>query len=164
MLLAFTYFDTNRTSHILEHDLEELLLRFSTLNLTRSKLRLLVKKLPTVRDGLINYRQLTDKTTAPNSPLPLQYRLPSDDEIVRYALSFETFLKRVQGVSGGSGGSGGGEQNTTVGDTILVEINGTAIDVANTIKKLEKAQADLHALDLKFKASQDEIGTIILLY
>lgn len=150
LLLAFTYFDTNRTSHILEHDLEELLLRFGPLNLTRSKLRLLMKKLPTIKDGLINYRVLTDKTSS-TTPLPVLYRLPSDDEIVHYALSFEAFLKRVQGFSGA-------DQNTVAADSILVEINGTAIDVPNTLKKLEKAQADLHSLDLKFKSSQDEIG------
>jgi hypothetical protein len=109
-----------------------------------------MKKLPTIKDGLINYRLLTDKTS-PTTPLPVLYRLPLDDEIVHYALSFEAFLKRVQGFSGA-------DQNNIVADSILVEINGTAIDVPNTLKKLEKAQTELHSLDLKFKSSQDEIG------
>lgn len=166
LLLAFTYFDTNRTSHILESELETMLLRFGPLNLTRSKIRPLIKKL-TIRPisdsssssggagGVFNYRMLTDKSPSiSNSPLPVCFRIPTDDEIVQYSLSFETYMRRI---GGHSGGGGGGEGSVSEGVN-LVEINGTVIDVANTLKKLEKAQSDLHSFDIKFKEAQEEIG------
>lgn len=162
LLQAFTYFDTSRVGQMLERELEDLLLRFGPLNLTRSKLRPLIKKLPTIRAAaadtvsqqtLFNYRLLTDRTSS-SQPAPLAYKLPGDEEIVHYALNFEAFLRRVQGIIGGGGGGSSGNNE----DTVLVDFNGTAIDVASTLKRLEKAEGDLRSLDLKFKDSQEEIG------
>lgn len=155
-LLAFTYFDVNRTSQMLERDLEELLLRFGPLNLTRSKIRPLLKKLA-VKDGLFSYRTLTDKSTS-NTPLPVCYKLPSDEEIVQSVVSFDMFVRRLKGLRGSESGG------FVEGGPILVEINGQAIDVANTLKTLEKAQTDLHSLDLKFKEAQNEIGITLVVY
>lgn len=167
LLLAFTYFDVNRTSHIMERDLEDMLLRFGPLNLTRSKVRVLTKKMQTpVREGLYNYRTLTDRTASGIMPPTICYNLPSDDEIVHYALNFDAFVRRLQALRGGdTSSSSSSSGNVTVcstgdADAILVEVNGTVIDVASTLKKLEKAQTDLHAFDLKLKEALDEIGNL----
>lgn len=152
LLLAFSFFDTNRTNHILEKDLEDLLLLIS-LNLSRSKVRPLLKKL-SFRDGVFNYRHLTDKLmlTTCVTPVPVAYKLPSDEEIVNSIISYDSFIARLK--SGQSSSSSG----DAIGDAKLVEINGTVVDVTSALKKLDKAETSLSKLDLKLKDALDEIG------
>jgi len=87
LLLSFVFLDINRTNHINEKDLEDLLLCIG-LSLSRSKVKALISKI-SFKDSLLNYRTLTDKTNKEMIELEsgVQFSLPSDDEIVSSNLS-----------------------------------------------------------------------------
>jgi hypothetical protein len=144
LLLAFTYFDTNRTNYIHYKDLEEILISILGLNLTRSKIKYIFEMKLNFKDNLLNYRHLTDST----QKYEIGFKLENDDEIVSNLLSFDLFMKRI------SSGDDNKKKNSTDG---LVEINGTTYDVLNTIKKLEKKELDLVDLDSKLKESLSEM-------
>lgn len=145
ILLSFTYLDSNRTNYLYEKDLEDFLLSIG-LNLSRSKVKALSKKL-TIRDGLFNYRSLTDKSTSSNQ---LNFKLPSDDSIVKNIISFDSYLNRISSK----------QQNVSNEAGLIVEVNGSAVDVVNTLKKLEKSETCLQKLDIKYKDSLDEIDRL----
>jgi hypothetical protein len=160
LLLAFTYMDTHRSGYIHEKDLEDFLLLLG-LNLTRSKVRALIKRL-NVRDSLINYRALTDAYSSASSASSLAanvfYKLPSDDEFIKNLISFDAYMNRLI-KSDGSGDAGGDRA-----DNLIVEMDGQAIDVMKTVAKLETSESNLLKLDLKLKESLDEIGKNMKLF
>ncbi len=152
LLLAFTYMDTHRSGYIHEKDLEDFLLLLG-LNLTRSKLRVLMKKL-NVRDSLISYRSLTDTSSSSSLASNLFYKLPSDDRFVENLISYDAYMKRlIKGVNAAENA-----QN----DNLIVEIEGKSIDVMKTVAKLEASESNLLKLDLKLKESLDEIGKFFI--
>lgn len=149
LLLSFTYLDTNRTNHLYEKDLEDLFLLIG-LNLSRSKAKSLSKKV-SIRDGLLSYRSLTDKSSV-SIPNQVFYKLPSDDDIVNSAFSFDLYMKRSVLIKD--------QERDNANQIGIIEINGTSIDVLNTIKKLEKSELNLNKLDLKYKDSLEEIDRL----
>lgn len=89
LLLSFVFFDTNRTNHLNERDLEDLFLCVG-LSLSRSKIKALVSRV-NFKDGSINYRSLTDKTSKElENETNVNFRLPSDDDIAA-SKSFDAF-------------------------------------------------------------------------
>lgn len=162
LLLAFTYFDTHRSGQLYERDLEDLFFLIG-LNLTRSKIKALFKKITSTRDGLVNYRQLTD--LLPNSVNSLanavHYRLPDDEEFVNNLVSFEAYMRRLNSGSNTlfqSDVSNGTSSASNNQESLIVEINGRAIDILNTVKKLEDCELNLLKLETKCKESLEEIG------
>ena len=146
LLLAFTYFDTNRTNYIYYKDLEDIFISILGLNLTRSKIKYIFEMKLNFKDHLLNYRHLTDS----NQKYEIGFKLPNDNEIVSHLLSFDLYMKRITISNGDSAKN----NNSTEG---LVEINGTTYDVLNTIKKLEKSELNLVDLDTKLKESLSEM-------
>ena len=168
LLLAFTYLDTHRSNHIHEKDLEDLILLIG-LNLTRSKARALLKKL-TVRDSAVNYRSLTDSlaTSSLTSSvsclaLNVSYGLPDDEEFLRNLVSFDAYMRRVgqkeeEAVADSELTSSLIKMNACDDKNVIVEIEGQAIDVLKTTKKLDACEASLQRMDAKLKEATDEIG------
>lgn len=163
ILLAFTYFDLNRTNYVYEKDLEDLLLCIG-LSLSRSKLRSILKKFK-FKDSLMNYRSLTDKVVPISTPVAsirqslIYYKVPSDDEIVGLTVNYDSFINRLikseYGECGEENRNGMGANNN---NNAVVELNGITIDVMNTVKKLENSELYALTLDQKLKESLDEIG------
>ncbi|CAF0707138.1 unnamed protein product [Brachionus calyciflorus] len=148
LLLSFTYFDTNRTNYLNEKDLEDLFFLLG-LNLSRSKSKALMKKL-TIRDGLFNYRTLTDRSIVSNSSNNF-YKFPTDDDIVNSIISFDSYVKRF-------GVRVNNEKSES--QAYLIELNGSTVDVLSTLKKLEKCEENLKKLDLSYKDSLDELDRL----
>ncbi|RNA45086.1 p30 dbc [Brachionus plicatilis] len=149
LLFSFTYIDSHRNNCIHEKDLEDLFYLIG-LNLSRSKCKALLKKLNT-KDGLINYRTLTDRSVA-SSALTSFYQMPADQQIVDNIISFDSYLERSAAAS----------QNKDIIQTV-VEINGSTIDVLTTVKKLEKCEESLNEIDLKYKEALDELDRVKVL-
>jgi Ca2+-binding EF-hand superfamily protein len=151
ILLAFTYMDTHRSGFIHEKDLEDFLLLIG-LNLTRSKVRALTKKL-SIRDSLISYRSLTDAyTTAVSLATNVFYKLPADETFLKTLISFDAYMKRLT--------ESGDSIEDVHANGLFVEIDGQAIDVMKAMSKLEISEANLIKLDVKLKESLDEIGNV----
>lgn len=151
LLLAFTYYDTNRTNYIHYKDLEDLLILIG-LNLTRSKIRFILDKFD-FKDNLFNYRHLTDSSTS-NKVYQVEYKLPTDDEIIKNILTFDSYMKRLTDTN---------SSKSLVEfdkDAGLIELNGTTIDVLNTIKKLEKSESNVNILDQKLKDTLNELDRV----
>ena len=149
VLLAFNYIDVAKSGIISEKDLEDLLLCIG-LALSRSKIKALFMKL-NIKDASLNYRSLTDKSQKEVDAMgneSVKFRLPSDDEIVANIISADSQSKRV-------------EPNMVKQDASVVEINGSMIDVVNTIKNLEKSEQNALKLDQKLKEASEEIGKFI---
>ena len=159
LLLSFNFFDTNRTHYILEKDLEDLLLGIG-LSLTRSKLKALLAKL-TFKDGMLNYRLLTDKTTkelAAESEGPVVFKLPDDQEIAAAILTYDSYMRAV--APGDYRASSEGAFNRQTG---VIELNGSTIDVLNTLKDLNESEKTVGKLESKLKESFEEIGRLFWL-
>ena len=153
LLLAFTFFDTARTNYLNEKDLEDLLLLIG-LSLSRSKAKALIGKL-SVKDGLINYRTLTDKTPkeiAAEQEAGVHFTVPSDDEIVANIITYDSYMRRL------NPGQAPGASSSFNKATSVVEINGTSIDVLNTLKKLDESEHTANKLDQQLKEAIEEIG------
>lgn len=149
LLFSFTYIDSNRANYISDKDLEDLFYLIG-LNLSRSKCKALLKKL-NIRDGLLNYRALTDRSISSNNSF---YKIPSDDEIINNIISFDSYLNRYVSKS---------ENDNEQTNQTVVEINGSTIDVLTTIKKLEKCEENLNEIDLKYKETLDELDRVKVL-
>jgi hypothetical protein len=152
LLLSFIYFDTNRNNYIHYKDLEDIV-QLAGLNLTRSKLKCLSDKL-TFKDSLLNYRYLTDLSSS-TGKLGYEdsfFQLETDDTIVDNILTFDLYMKRLL-----EKGNKQSTENAAVAEQHFVEINGTTIDVLNTIKKLEKSETNLNCLDEKLKETLNEL-------
>ena len=158
LLLGFIYLDTNRTNYIYEKDFEDLLLCLG-LSLTRSKVRAILKKIK-FRDGLFNYRTLTDKTVPANSTIMAirnsvsAYKLPTDDQIVSNIVEYDSYIKRIAS-------NESQKSETDDSKNLVVEINGNAVDVLSTLKKLEVSEENAIKLDQKLKESLDEMGMCV---
>ena len=153
LLLAFTFFDTARTNYLSEKDLEDLLLLIG-LSLSRSKAKALIEKL-SVKDGLINYRTLTDKTPkeiAAEQEATVHFTMPSDEEIVANIITYDSYMRRL------NPGQAPGASSSFNKATSVVEINGTSIDVLNTLKKLDESEHTANKLDQQLKEAIEEIG------
>ncbi len=158
ILLAFTYFDLNRTNFVYEKDFEDLLLCIG-LSLSRSKIRSILKKFK-FKDGLMNYRSLTDKVVPISTPVAsirqnlIHYKVPSDEEIVALTITYDSYINRLKREDGGDNS----EENKNATSSGIVELNGITIDVMNTVKKLENSELYALTLDQKLKESLEEIG------
>lgn len=154
LLLSFNYFDTNRTNYILERDMEDLLLSIG-LSLTRSKLKALLTKLA-FKDSMLNYRSLTDKTPkelAAESESSVLFKVPDDQEIVSSIITYDSYMKRVAPESAQATKEGSFNKQTGV-----IELNGSTIDVLNTLKDLNESEKTVGKLESKLKETFDEIG------
>ncbi len=149
LLLAFSFFDTQRTNNINERDLEDLFLAIG-LSLSRSKIRTLISKLTVTKEGLISYRCLTDKT-----PKELQaetefggvnFYLPEDSEIAASAIPYQTDDSKLRVTSSFNKATG------------VIELNGTTVDVIKTLKNLDHSQNLVGKLEAKIREAIDEIG------
>ena len=160
LLLAFTYFDLSRTNHVYEKDLEDVLLCIG-LSLSRSKVRAILKKFK-LKDGLLNYRNLTDKVVPLSASVAsireslIYYKVPSDDEIVAFTCDYRGYISRY--LKGKQSGASEGNGEIVAANGGVIELNGITIDVMNTVKKLENSELYALTLDQKLKESLDEIG------
>ena len=113
---------------------------------------------------LLNYRSLCDKVVPLNASLAslreglIFYRLPTDDEIVANIINYDSYIGRsICNASADEGSVNGGGGGAAV-SLDVVEINGIAIDVMKTVKKLESSELHAATLDTKLKEAQEEIG------
>lgn len=155
-VLSFTYLDTNRTGYIIEKELEDLL-SIIGLSLNRSKIKSLLSKLSINKEKdkeiLINYRQLTDKLTRDVDLLTnnnVKIAIPSDVELAANIVTF----KEVEEVAKSVGSS------TSTANGIIIEIDGTVVDVNNIIKKLEKSECTSQILESRLKDSNEQLSKL----
>lgn len=154
LLLSFNYFDASRTNYIIDKDLEDLLLCIG-LSLSRSKIKALLSKL-SFKDGLLNYRTLTDKT--PKEVLAdteaLQgLQLPDDSEIVASKITYDSYMHKLNPCDG---------QEAFNKETGVFELNGTTINVLNTLKNLDHSEKVVNKLEQKLKEALEEIGIYLI--
>lgn len=156
LLFSFTYIDSNRSNHINEKELEDLFYLIG-LNLSRSKCKALLKKL-NIKDGLFNYRTLTDRSLASSSTNSF-YKIPTDDQIINNIISFDSYLTR----SYSKCPIANDINQTNTATSTIVEIDGSTIDVLTTVRKLEKCEESLNEIDLKYKEALDELDRVKVL-
>ncbi len=151
LLLAFSFFDSQRTNHVNIRDLEDLFLAIG-LSLSRSKVRALISKLTVGKDGLLNYRSLTDKTPkelqAETEFNNVNFKLPEDNEIAASVIPYQAEGGRLATASSFNK------------DTGVIELNGTTVDVINTLKNLDHSQNLVGKLEAKLREAIDEMGKL----
>lgn len=106
------------------------------------------------KDGLLNYRQLTDKTPkeiANDVEAQQGLQLPDDTEIVASKITYDSYMQKVNPKSG----STPFDKNTGV-----FELNGTTIDVLNTLKNLDHSEKSVNKLEQKLKEALEEIDRL----
>ncbi len=161
-LLSFAYFDTYRHGYAYEKDLEDLLCCIG-LSLSKSKIRTIVDKIHTNKDGRFNYRLLLSEKNNKDSASGFKFEYPNEADIVAHNLNFDTYSFENEPSSLLSD-----NKDVVLTDKLLkhvnfVEVNGTVVDVRNTMKRLEKSEQLAKNLEFKLKDSNEQLSMFCMM-